>query len=46
MEFKMSLATFVWSFDARLVMEGEPEYQDNFLVKRGPLDIVLTPVER
>ena len=48
MEFKMALATFVWHFDARLKMDGqaEPYYKDNFVVRRGPLEIVITPVNR
>ena len=45
MEFKMTLATFVWHFDARL-KEGqyEPRYEDAFVVMRGPLEIIVSPV--
>jgi hypothetical protein len=48
MEFKMALATFAWHFDARLKVEGQPEprYEDNFIVIRGPLEIILTQWNR
>jgi len=44
----MGLATFAWSFDARLVTAGqaEPEYRDNVVVKRGALEVFITPVKR
>ena len=44
----MVFTKFVWHFDARLAEEGqkEPEYEDNFMVKRGPLWIVVTPLKR
>ena len=48
MELKMGLATFAWSFDARLASAGqsEPTYRDNFVVRRGSLEVVITPVPR
>ena len=48
LEVKLALAMFVWHFDARLKVDKqpEPEFIDSFVVHRGPLEIVVTPVKR
>ena len=48
MQFKMALATFVWYFDARLkeANQQEPTGEDAFVVKKGPLEIVISAKDR
>jgi len=45
---KLALGMFVWHFDARLKFEGQPPptFVDAVVVLRGPLEIVVTAVER
>jgi cytochrome P450 len=48
MEMKMTLAMFIWHFDAEFAEIGQPEpyFKDGFLALRGPLPIHLKPVRR
>lgn len=48
LEIKLALAMFIWHFEARFKVEGqaEPEFIDSFGVRRGKLEIVVTPVQR
>jgi cytochrome P450 len=40
-ELRLVIARFVWRFDAELVEDKEPYYQDAFVVRRGALPIKI-----
>ena len=46
LQMRVLVAMFVWWFEAELVEEEEPLYEDRFVARRGPLKIRVTPVER
>jgi hypothetical protein len=46
MQMKVLVAMFVWWFDAALVEDKEPLYEDRFAARRGSLKIHVTPVKR
>jgi hypothetical protein len=39
MELKLTLAMFIWTFDAKLEQDIEPTYFESFVAMRGPLKI-------
>ena len=46
MQMRVLVATFIWWFDAEVVDEKEPLYEDRFVARRGSLKIRVTPVKR
>ena len=46
LQMRLLIAIFVWSFDAELIEEKEPLYEDRFVARRGPLNIRVTPIMR
>lgn len=48
MELRITLASFVWFFDAEFVDLGQPEpfFKDAFTAIRGPLPIRIKPVKK
>ena len=41
MQLTLTIAMFVWTFDAELAQDTEPEYNESFVVMRSPLKIRL-----
>ena len=37
LEMRLLISHFAWHFDAELVDEKEPSYEDRFVVRRGSL---------
>lgn len=46
MQMKVLVAMFVWWFEAELVDDREPLYEDRFVARRGSLKLSVTPVKR
>ena len=48
MELRLTIAMFLWHFDAEFAEVGklEPYYKDAFVVLRGPLPVRIKPVLR
>lgn len=48
MELRITLASFVWFFDAEFLDLGQPEpfFKDAFTAIRGPLPIRIKPVKK
>ena len=46
LEMRLLIAYFVWHFDAALVNNQEPVYEDRFVVRRGPCEIQVKLVSR
>ena len=40
---RLLLAYFVWYFDAELVGQEEPTFEDRFVARRGQLEIRVKP---
>jgi len=45
LEMRLLIAYFVWHFDATLVSREEPLYEDRFVIRRGPLQVLITPIQ-
>ena len=46
LQMRVLVAVFVWWFEAELVEDNEPLYEDRFVARRGSLRIRVTPVKR